>query len=207
MFPITVRSLGVDRITFVDMEETEVSVASIDGLDEDEIPDCDDFDPDDFANFDTVIFGTQLGETINGTSGDDLLVGGGGGDTIHGLAGEDKLFGCDGQDNLNAGDDNDKIFAGAPTPDGRGYWLVADDGGIFTFGNATFYGSTGAVTLNRPIVGMSPMVDGTGYWLVASDGGIFTFGAAPFYGSAGGMGLTQPVVSLTRSATEVATTS
>jgi hypothetical protein len=24
----------------------------------------------------------------------------------------------------------------APTPDGKGYWLVATDGGIFTFGTA-----------------------------------------------------------------------
>ena len=24
-----------------------------------------------------------------------------------------------------------------------GYWLVADDGGIFSFGDAHFYGSTG----------------------------------------------------------------
>ena len=29
------------------------------------------------------------------------------------------------------------------TADDRGYWLVAYDGGIFTFGNATFYGSIG----------------------------------------------------------------
>ena len=29
----------------------------------------------------------------------------------------------------------------ASTPDGGGYWLVASDGGIFTFGDAAFYGS------------------------------------------------------------------
>ncbi|MDP9402880.1 MAG: hypothetical protein M3P85_06000, partial [Actinomycetota bacterium] len=40
-----------------------------------------------------------------------------------------------------------------PTPDG-GYWLVASDGGIFAF-DAAFRGSTGALTLNRPIVGMA----------------------------------------------------
>jgi hypothetical protein len=43
----------------------------------------------------------------------------------------------------------------AATPDGGGYWLVASDGGIFTFGDAGFFGSTGAIHLNRPIVGMS----------------------------------------------------
>ena len=66
----------------------------------------------------------------------------------------------------------------AATPDGKGYWLVASDGGIFTFGDATFYGSTGAIRLNQPIVGMAATPDGGGYWLVASDGGIFTFGDA-----------------------------
>ena len=38
---------------------------------------------------------------------------------------------------------------------GKGYWLVASDGGIFSFGDANFYGSTGAIKLNKPIVGMS----------------------------------------------------
>ncbi len=84
----------------------------------------------------------------------------------------------------------------APTPDGRGYWLVASDGGIFTFGDAQFYGSTGAIVLNRPIVGMASTPDGRGYWLVASDGGIFTFGDAPFFGSTGGAPLDAPTAAI-----------
>jgi hypothetical protein len=43
----------------------------------------------------------------------------------------------------------------AATPDGKGYWEVASDGGIFAFGDAAFYGSTGSLTLNKPIVGMA----------------------------------------------------
>ena len=31
----------------------------------------------------------------------------------------------------------------ATTPDGKGYWLLASDGGIFAFGDAGFHGSTG----------------------------------------------------------------
>jgi hypothetical protein len=38
---------------------------------------------------------------------------------------------------------------------GTGYWLVASDGGIFAFGTAPFYGSTGNIRLNQPIVGMA----------------------------------------------------
>ena len=84
----------------------------------------------------------------------------------------------------------------AATPDGKGYWLVASDGGIFSFGDATFYGSTGAIALNKPIVGMAATPDGKGYWLVASDGGIFSFGDATFYGSTGSIHLDQPIVGM-----------
>ena len=73
----------------------------------------------------------------------------------------------------------------AATPDGGGYWLVASDGGIFAFGDAHFYGSTGALALNKPVVGMAATPDGKGYWLVASDAGIFAFGDATFLGSPG----------------------
>ncbi|HEX4978952.1 MAG TPA: hypothetical protein VFV35_02700 [Acidimicrobiales bacterium] len=80
----------------------------------------------------------------------------------------------------------------APT----GYWLVASDGGVFTYGDAGFFGSTGAMTLNRPIVGMAATPSGEGYWLVASDGGVFTFGDAGFFGSTGAMTLNRPIVSI-----------
>ena len=53
-------------------------------------------------------------------------------------------------------------WAWRPRPDGHGYWLVAADGGIFTFGDATFYGSTGAIHLNQPIVGMASASGGRG---------------------------------------------
>src|SRR5580700_6950779 len=94
------------------------------------------------------------------------------------------------------------IPAGATTtstcsgPDGLGYWQVAADGGVFAYGTAKFYGSTGSIHLNQPVVGMAPSVDGRGYWLVASDGGVFTFGDAPFRGSTGSMPLNAPVVGM-----------
>ncbi|MDP9402319.1 MAG: VCBS repeat-containing protein, partial [Actinomycetota bacterium] len=77
-----------------------------------------------------------------------------------------------------------------------GYWLVASDGGIFAFCDARFFGSTGAIRLNRPIVGMASTPSGNGYWLVASDGGIFAFGDAVFHGSTGAIRLNQPIVGM-----------
>ncbi len=77
-----------------------------------------------------------------------------------------------------------------------GYWLVASDGGIFAFGAAGFHGSTGGLSLNKPIVGMAATPDGKGYWLVASDGGIFSFGDAGFYGSTGALTLNKPIVGM-----------
>ena len=76
----------------------------------------------------------------------------------------------------------------APAPT-YGYWLVGSDGGIFTFGSAQFYGSTGSIKLQRPVVGISPTANKAGYWLVASDGGIFAFGDAGYFGSIPGDGL------------------
>ncbi len=64
----------------------------------------------------------------------------------------------------------------------QGYWMAASDGGIFSF-NRSFFGSTGSIKLNQPIVGMAPTHDNGGYWLAARDGGVFTFGDAPWFGS------------------------
>ena len=73
---------------------------------------------------------------------------------------------------------NKPIVGMASTLNGLGYWLVASDGGIFSYGNAAFLGSRGGQPLNKPIVGMAATPDGGGYWLVASDGGIFSYGDA-----------------------------
>jgi hypothetical protein len=80
------------------------------------------------------------------------------------------------------------MVALALTPDAGGNWQAAGDGGVFTCGNAHFYGSAGNVRLNAPVVGMAATRDGRGYWLVAADGGVFNFGDAHDYGSAGMLG-------------------
>jgi hypothetical protein len=59
------------------------------------------------------------------------------------------------------------------TPDGKGYWTVASDGGVFTFGDAPFLGSMGGEKLAAPISGMIP--NGNGYTLVGADGQTYPF--------------------------------
>jgi len=95
---------------------------------------------------------------------------------------------------------NKPVVGMASTTDGNGYWLVASDGGVFSFGDAQFFGSTGAMVLNKPVVGMASTTDGNGYWLVASDGGVFSFGDAQFFGSTGAIVLNKPVVGITSTA-------
>ena len=77
-----------------------------------------------------------------------------------------------------------------------GYWLAGSDGGVFSFGNAGFFGSMGGMTLDAPIVGIASTRDGAGYYLVASDGGVFAFGDATFQGSMGGTPLNKPIVGM-----------
>jgi Domain of unknown function (DUF4185) len=84
----------------------------------------------------------------------------------------------------------------AATLSGHGYWLVASDGGVFSYGDAQFFGSTGSNHLNQPIVAMAATPDDWGYWLVASDGGVFSYGDARFFGSTGSIHLNQAIVGM-----------
>jgi len=81
-----------------------------------------------------------------------------------------------------------------------GYWEVASDGGIFSYGDGSFHGSTGGMHLNAPIVGMARTASSNGYWLVAADGGIFAYGDAGFFGSMGGQPLNKPIVGMAATA-------
>ncbi|HEY5109476.1 MAG TPA: hypothetical protein VII96_07680 [Acidimicrobiales bacterium] len=78
------------------------------------------------------------------------------------------------------------------------YWLVAKDGGVFAFGGAPFYGSTGNIRLNQPMVGIAATspTDFGGYREVATDGGIFAYGNARFFGSTGNIHLNRPIVGM-----------
>ena len=78
-----------------------------------------------------------------------------------------------------------RFAAIAGTPDGKGYWLAQAGGGVFSYGDATFYGSLPGLGIKpaAPIVGIASTPDGHGYWLVGADGGVFAFGDAAFLGS------------------------
>src|SRR5262249_72693 len=66
---------------------------------------------------------------------------------------------------------------------GTGYWEVATDRVVRSFGSAHFYGDLRNTRLVAPIIGGESTSNAQGYWLLAGDGGIFTFGNAPFKGS------------------------
>jgi hypothetical protein len=95
-----------------------------------------------------------------------------------------------------AGPLNGSVLGIEAHPTQHGYWILARDGGVFTYGAARFYGSTGGMRLNRPVVSMAADRSVDGYWLVAVDGGVFTFGAARFYGSTGSIALNEPIVGM-----------
>jgi hypothetical protein len=65
---------------------------------------------------------------------------------------------------------------------------------VYTFGDAHFYGSMGAVGHKLPskVVGLATTPDGKGYWLVGAGGQVYTFGDAHSYGSMGAVGHKLP---------------
>ncbi|MDQ1434589.1 MAG: hypothetical protein QOF59_1405 [Actinomycetota bacterium] len=87
------------------------------------------------------------------------------------------------------------VVAMATTADGKGYWMVAADGGIFSF-NAPFFGALAGWPLAQPVVGMTATPSGGGYWIVTADGSVFPFGDAKSYGQMSGTPLNAPIKSL-----------
>jgi hypothetical protein len=81
----------------------------------------------------------------------------------------------------------------AATPTGKGYWLLASDGGIFAFGDAVFLGSLAAENLSKPVVDMAPTPTGKGYWMTTSDGQVYGFGDAAYFGSVGAVDLNKRI--------------
>ena len=92
---------------------------------------------------------------------------------------------------------NRPVVGMAVDASGGGYWLVATDGGIFSFGDAEFHGSTGGMHLNqagRRHVGRRPTATATGWWPP-------TAGSSPSAtpsstARTGGMVLNRPIIGM-----------
>jgi hypothetical protein len=69
------------------------------------------------------------------------------------------------------------------TPGGRGYWLLAADGGLFSFGDAGFLGSLPGANVRAVVAGGHATRTGAGYLMVTRSGVVYSFGDAPQLGS------------------------
>jgi hypothetical protein len=142
---------------------------------------------------------TGIITTYSGTSGSDGTgnQGNGGPAAAAILGGPSQVwFDLSGNLYINEYDSSQIRKVTQTSPTGLGYFLTAADGGIFNYGDAGFFGSSGNLKLNKPIVGMAATPDAKGYWLVASDGGIFNYGDAGFFGSSGNLKLNKPIVGM-----------
>jgi hypothetical protein len=68
----------------------------------------------------------------------------------------------------------------AATADNQGYWLAGSDGGIFSFGDAPFFGRPPPGS--SPVVGIVATSDGRGLWVAEKNGSVFAYGDAPSFG-------------------------
>ncbi|CDI06555.1 fibro-slime domain-containing protein [Candidatus Nitrosotenuis uzonensis] len=89
--------------------------------------------------YDKVIHGTNRGENIRGTQGNDLIFGLGGDDKIEGLNGNDCIYGGDGNDRINGNNGIDTIYGGAGDDELYGNndddFMYGEDGNDKIFGN------------------------------------------------------------------------
>ncbi len=77
------------------------------------------------------------------------------------------------------------IVGAAALANGSGYYLVAADGSVYSFGAAPFLGSMYGRYTNGAITGIA-VAPGRGYYLVSANGSVWNFDA-PFFGSRRGL--------------------
>jgi N-acetylmuramoyl-L-alanine amidase-like protein len=65
----------------------------------------------------------------------------------------------------------------AASPDGKGYWLLGRDGGVFSSG-VPFHGSVADRQPYAQAVDLRPTDSGAGYYVAGTDGAVFAFGDA-----------------------------
>jgi hypothetical protein len=69
------------------------------------------------------------------------------------------------------------VVAIAASPDGKGYWLLTRDGGVFSFG-VPFHGSVPDRQPYAKAVELRATDTGAGYYVAGGDGAVFAFGDA-----------------------------
>lgn len=74
---------------------------------------------------------------------------------------------------------------GALTVEGTGYWVLGNDGGLFSYGTAQFYGSRGEDVDVAQMYGFAPTPSGRGYWMANEAGNVYSFGDAVYHGGLG----------------------
>jgi hypothetical protein len=83
------------------------------------------------------------------------------------------------------------------TPDGRGYWVLLDNGVVYPEGDAVALGSWKAPASTKQ--GLAEMIvptrDGRGAWVVLQKGAVKAYGDAPELGDLAGQKLSEPLVS------------
>ncbi len=67
------------------------------------------------------------------------------------------------------------------TVGGQGYWLLARDGGVFSYGDAQFFGTN--LNSGADIIAIAPTPTLKGYWTADDDGSVFAYGDAGHYGA------------------------
>jgi N-acetylmuramoyl-L-alanine amidase len=82
-----------------------------------------------------------------------------------------------------------------PVPAFPGFWSVAADGRIRSYGDAVPAGDLAGRPLGGAVVSLAGTPSGRGYWMLGADGGVFAFGDAPFAGAATGH-LRSPAIRL-----------
>ena len=92
-----------------------------------------------------TIIGTKIGEPLNGTINNDLILGYDGDDILNGGNGNDFLDGGDGNDSLDGGDGNDFLYGGNGNDTLSGG--LGNDFFVGGNGNDTLFGGLGNDTL------------------------------------------------------------
>src|SRR5581483_10478341 len=83
-----------------------------------------------------------------------------------------------------------------PTPSGRGYWTLGQNGTVAAFGDARSFGRVDRTRLVKSEVraALSATPAGTGDWVFANRGRVLAFGDAPFLGDMSATPLSGPVL-------------